>query len=280
MGSMPPPPRKPGELPPLPPQNLPPNLRKRKICMHWEQGNCRRGADCGFAHGVDDLVPDEAEDIGKRPATTRMDFAGLDVGRQSRTVPISGECIGTLMAEGIRELLLQVTGVHDIAFDRSKKIATVTGTAAQLEKAEKQLQRVSAHCQWGASEAKVRGVISPRTDYKSVRLRLASMVPQLKDCTRTLDAGKPTLSIGSDPSNNVRVQGALVSRAHAVIEFIQEKGAVYVMDTSTNGTFLNGKRLPPKGTGKVLLWHGDELLLQDPLQGGMEFGYMVNLEMT
>ena len=30
-----------------------------------------------------------------------------------------------------------------------------------------------------------------------------------------------------------------------------------------NGTFLNGKRLPPKASAKVMLSHGDELLLQD-----------------
>lgn len=29
-----------------------------------------------------------------------------------------------------------------------------------------------------------------------------------------------------------------------------------------NGTFLNGKRLPPKASAKVMLSHGDELLLQ------------------
>ena len=32
---------------------------------------------------------------------------------------------------------------------------------------------------------------------------------------------------------------------------------------SRNGTFLNGKRLPPKASAKVMLSHGDELLLQD-----------------
>ena len=30
-----------------------------------------------------------------------------------------------------------------------------------------------------------------------------------------------------------------------------------------NGAFLNGKRLPPKASAKVMLSHGDELLLQD-----------------
>eukprot|EP00435_Cladocopium_sp_Y103_P002909 s1216_g1.t1 len=51
-----------------------------------------------------------------------------------------------------------------------------------------------------------------------------------------------------------------------------------VIDCSTNGTFLNGFRLPPKTTGKVLLSHGDELLLQDPANGDQEFGYVVNIQ--
>ena len=43
-----------------------------------------------------------------------------------------------------------------------------------------------------------------------------------------------------------------------------------IIDCSTNGTYLNGLRLPPKTTGKVLLSHGDELLLQDPNNGDQE----------
>lgn len=52
---------------------------------------------------------------------------------------------------------------------------------------------------------------------------------------------------------------------------------MYVLNTSTNGTFLNGQRLPSKTVGKVLLSHGDELLLKDPAMGEQEFGYIVNL---
>jgi len=51
-----------------------------------------------------------------------------------------------------------------------------------------------------------------------------------------------------------------------------------VLDLSTNGTFLNGIRLPGKQVGKVLLSHGDELLLKDPAGGEQEFGYIVNLQ--
>mmetsp|Transcript_18125 Transcript_18125/g.58737 ORF Transcript_18125/g.58737 Transcript_18125/m.58737 type:complete len:108 (+) Transcript_18125:206-529(+) len=107
------------------------------------------------------------------------------------------------------------------------------------------------------------------------------MSPAMKECTTSLTEGRPQMSIGSEASNTLRIKGATVSRTHAVVELEQRKGAVYVCDMSTNGTFLNGRRLPPKASGKVMLSHGDELLFQDPTApGGHEFGYMVNIEMS
>ena len=65
-----------------------------------------------------------------------------------------------------------------------------------------------------------------------------------------------------------------------MLELVPAKGLVYAIDMSTNGTFLNSKRLPTKDkSAKVVLWHGDELLFQDP-NASMEFGYMVNLELV
>ncbi|CAE7940497.1 TRY3 [Symbiodinium necroappetens] len=57
----------------------------------------------------------------------------------------------------------------------------------------------------------------------------------------------------------------------------QNHSQTAVIDCSTNGTFLNGLRLPPRTTGKVLVSHGDELLLQDPAND-QEFGYVVNIQ--
>jgi len=97
-----------------------------------------------------------------------------------------------------------------------------------------------------------------------------------------LSIGNSKLKIGTGDGNHLKVRGSLLSRAHAVLEFVPTRGVVYVIDTSTNGTFLNGKRLPEKASAKVVLWHGDELLLQDPAAPGQsgEFGYMVNLEIA
>ncbi len=49
--------------------------------------------------------------------------------------------------------------------------------------------------------------------------------------------------IGRDRSNNAFIDDKLVSRFHAVIQKI--KDSYFVMDLhSTNGTFVNGKRVP------------------------------------
>lgn len=184
------------------------------------------------------------------------------------------------MTDASKRRLMEASGAADVKWEPAKGEASVTGTAAQVEKAGHILQRVATHCMWGASESKIQGLLRPQENCSSARCRLSPMVPSLKECSTRLSAGTPQLTIGSDPSNNLRVTGPLVSRMHAVLEFLPEKGSVYIIDVSTNGTFLNGRRLPPKGSGKVVLWHGDELLLQDPSTGGSEFGYMVNIEIV
>merc|ERR1712232_464486 len=157
--------------------------------------------------------------------------------------------------------------------------ASILGTAVQVEKAANMLHRVSTHCLWGISEAKVHGLLQPPKDCTTARCRLEPMTPALKKCAFALSSAKPTITIGTDPSSGLRVKGPNLSRVHAIVEFMPAKGAIYVIDKSTNGTFVNGKRLPAKGCAKVVLWHGDELLFQDPALGGGEFGYVVNLEL-
>lgn len=73
------------------------------------------------------------------------------------------------------------------------------------------------------------------------------------------------------------IDDAMISRQHCVIDYEWRKGGVYVTDFSTNGTVLNGKRLPPHGKSKVFLAHGDELLFKVEKEGISEFGYVVNL---
>merc|ERR1711918_66944 len=96
---------------------------------------------------------------------------------------------------------------------------------------------------------------------------------------KVLNRGISTITIGKDPGcNDLPVKDSQVSRRHCTLQFDGSKGGVYAIDSSTNGTFLNGLALPPKNSGKVLLSHGDELILktkeQDPKQ---EFGWIVSI---
>merc|ERR1712039_462468 len=100
----------------------------------------------------------------------------------------------------------------------------------------------------------------------------------LRPAQKTLNISTPFLSIGKDKGNDVSIQDPLVSRTHCVLELDTDRGSVYAIDCSTNGTFLNGIRMPNKNVGKVLISHGDELLFKDPATGDQEFGYIVNLQ--
>merc|ERR1712187_869318 len=99
----------------------------------------------------------------------------------------------------------------------------------------------------------------------------------LRPAQKMLNASQPIMSIGKDKQNDVVIPDPIISRQHCVLELDPERGAVYALDCSTNGTFLNGVRLPSKQLGKVLISHGDDLTFKDPASGDQEFGYVVNL---
>lgn len=109
---------------------------------------------------------------------------------------------------------------------------------------------------------------------------LLSPKANLPTVRKTLSQLDHLISIGKGPDNHVIIPDPhrVVSRVHTVLELDHERGAVYVLDCSTNGTFLNGLPLPAKDVGKVLLSHGDEILFKDQSDGKHEFGYIVNLD--
>lgn len=265
---------------PLEPVPPPPGFDITKwktiLCSFFQTGTCRKGrADCSFAHGVEDM----ARPLQSNLKTTRMDFsAGTEVNRVSRQFNIPEGQVTALMTEATKQVLVDVTGVQDVEWDHAKRKVRVAGTAVQVEKAGVLLQRAATHCHWGVSEAKIAAILRPRTGCTSARCTLSPMVPSLQRFSAILSPGRPSFTLGTGKENALVVKGAGVSRSHASFEFVPGRGVVYILDTSTNGTFLNGRRLPDKA--KVIIWHGDELLLQDPKmpsQAG-EFGYMVNLE--
>jgi len=210
-----------------------------------------------------------------KPATTPMDFSRLGSTLPSQDFPVPRDMVEYLMTPEHRQILLEESGCDvDWAPDEAKVV--LKGSAEQIRKAERLLQRVLMHSNWGRSETKVRRLLKPQI-IESAVCRLSPM-NTLPPGQKTLSQTQPVLSIGKDKGNDIVIPAQIVSRQHCVLELDVDRGAVYVIDCSTNGTFLNGLRLPPKTTGKVLLSHGDELLLQDPANGDQEFGYVVNIQ--
>jgi hypothetical protein len=206
-----------------------------------------------------------------------------EVGETVVTVPVvkdlghlqtSTKALPSALVPCVRENLpaLQRLSGTEVNLDGANLAAV--GTPAHLTKLEEILNRVTRHCSYGASATKVAKILDP-PQIESVLLRLAPMHESLPDVRVTLTADKPQVAIGKDRGCQVVVNGAMVSRIHAVVELDVQRHGVYVIDASTNGTFLNGKKLPPKQSAKVLLSHGDELNLHGP-EG--EFGFMVNLQ--
>mmetsp|Transcript_122440 Transcript_122440/g.215688 ORF Transcript_122440/g.215688 Transcript_122440/m.215688 type:complete len:360 (+) Transcript_122440:108-1187(+) len=226
----------------------------------------------GKIQGLDNLAGLVTE---PKVATTAMDFTRLSRDVQpSRDVPIPKDLVEYLMTPEHRQLLTEESGAEvDWAPEDSK--VQLRGSAEQIKKAQRLLTRVITHCHWGRSESKVKRLLKPRI-VESVNVRLSPM-NTLRPSEKTLSSGQPVFSIGKDKTNDAVIQDAVISRQHCVLELDSERGAVYVLDCSTNGTFLNGTRLPSKSAGKVLLTHGDELCLKDPNAGEPEFGYIVNI---
>merc|ERR1712048_31292 len=195
--------------------------------------------------------------------------------QESSTVPVHKKLIEPLMTSENRQILGAESGANvDWAPDDGNVI--IAGSAEQVKRAKRLLARVLMHTRWGISDSKITRLLKPRA-VESVLCRLSPM-DTLRPVSKVLSGSHPMICIGSAKTNHVVVADALVSRQHCVLELDPDKGAVYILNCSTNGTFLNGVRLPSKESGKVILSHGDELLLKDPQNGEQEFGYIVNIE--
>lgn len=259
--------------------------RLTKMCMYWCATRCQRGRDCWFAHGPEELARGYRihEDGGLNNTTTRLDFNRIDAdaSKVSSTVKVPNEQVKDLMTDTAKQIIMEVAGPSEVDWDAMGCKVTFWGTQQQTEKAAQLIKRVTTHCLWGVSRPKVEGLLKSRSNLSTARLTLSPMDPVLKTCAITLSSKSPQLTIGKAPENILVVNRPGISRNHAVVEFDASKGAVYIVDTSTNGTILNGKRLPKSGSAKVVLWHGDELLLAVDNTGGIsEFGYVVNLTLS
>jgi hypothetical protein len=82
--------------------------------------------------------------------------------------------------------------------------------------------------------------------------------------TYTLEASE--INLGRDPSNDIVINDAEVSRKHARLLF--QEGSYVLEDLgSTNGTYINGQRL----MGPYQLRHGDLVLLGENISMAFEY---------
>jgi hypothetical protein len=209
--------------------------------------------------------------------TTPMDFSSLGKGSPASLVPVPKKLVQHVMTPDSRRIIEEQTGAEiEWAPDYEKgPQAMVRGSSEQVRFASKLIARVKTHCHWGCSEDKVRRLLKPRIIEKAL-CRLSPM-DSLRPVDKLLSSAQPRLNIGKGKECDAVVSDSMVSRLHCFLELSAKKGAIYITDCSTNGTYLNGVRLPSRKLGKVLLSHGDELLLKEPSSGTAEFGSIGNI---
>merc|ERR1719401_3335667 len=197
--------------------------------------------------------------------------------QQIAEVSVTKKLVDYLMTSEHRAMLAEESGA-DVEWAREEGKVKLVGSAKAVSTGKRFLARVEMHCHWGASQGKVTRLLRRSQGVQSILLRLSPMtVNKLLPVEKHLSGKDMSFRLGKDKQNDVIIQDSTVSRHHCVISFDAAKGSVYVADLSTNGTFLNGIRLPSKKLGKVILSHGDELLLRDPASGDAEFGYICNV---
>lgn len=181
--------------------------------------------------------------------------------------------------------LLQRTGLASACLNEDGLVVLTAMTRKGLTKALGQLRRIAYHCQWGCSKAKVASLLSDKANpVHTMVVRLAATTSRLQSFEARLTHKVRKLRIGTQAGAcQLNIEGIPgLSRKHCTITLEPEKGSCYVQDLSTNGTYLNGKRLPrppyknPQDA-RVRLFHGDELFFRLRSEDNEELGYVVNL---
>jgi len=192
------------------------------------------------------------------------------------TVRVPRPIVERLMTESNLSLLQDATGAAIERIPGAEEVQ-LSGTLDQKSACKKVLHRLVTHCSWGINEAKVGRLLSPQP-LEAMLVRLSPMDSSLKPIEKALSVRSPMLTVGKDVTNDAVLVDDLASRQHCVLVLDAGIGAVYVADLSTNGTFLNRKRLPAKKQGKIMMCHGDELIFKDPSQDSQcQFGFVANL---
>ena len=191
-----------------------------------------------------------------------------------------------LMEPDNRAKLLAKTGLLSATLNQEKHLILRAASRKQLQKTLGQLRRIAWACQWGCSSVKVGALLAdkPAKAMNSIVVRLAATSSRLSSHDAKLNAKMRKIRLGTQAGTGMLVLEGIpgLSRKHCTITFEPEKGACYVQDVSTNGTYLNGKRLPRPpfknpADARVRLFHGDELLFKLRTDDAEELGYVINL---
>lgn len=183
-------------------------------------------------------------------------------------------------------LLLARTGLQSAMLNDDGMVVLRAASQKMLTKALGHFRRVAYHCQWGCNKGKVAALLTdrPARPVQTMVVRLAATSSRLQSFEFRLNQKTQKLRIGTQAGACQMVVEGIpgLSRKHCTITFEPEKGACYVQDLSTNGTYFNGKRLPrppykrPQDA-RVRVFHGDELFFKLRVDDGEELGYVINL---
>eukprot|EP00929_Paragymnodinium_shiwhaense_P107318 TRINITY_DN73409_c0_g1_i1.p1 TRINITY_DN73409_c0_g1~~TRINITY_DN73409_c0_g1_i1.p1 ORF type:complete len:629 (+),score=194.12 TRINITY_DN73409_c0_g1_i1:79-1887(+) len=222
------------------------------------------------------------ETASKPPALPKKEEPAETVLKMSRTLSAA------LLHIDNQPKLLARTGLISATPAQDGCIALHAHTKGGLEKALSALRRVAYHCQWGCNVKKVAQLLAdkPAKPVSTVVVRLAATSNKMQSHESRLTAKAPKLRIGTQAGEcQCVVEGVPgISRKHCTITLDVEKSACYVQDLSTNGTFLNGKRLPrppykhPQDA-RIRVFHGDELMFKLRSEDTEELGFIVNIEL-
>ena len=188
-----------------------------------------------------------------------------------------------MMEPWIKQRITSVSGL--LALSSEQQQLVLSGNQAARTAATNMLQRLSFHSQWGCAQRRVAALMQEPRRVTSMLVRLSAMSTRVPPFGGNLVPGAEKLRIGKDPAEcHLAINLQDVSRKHCTLTREPERGKVHIQDFSTNGTFLNGRRLPSPPFSNpeealVRLCHGDELTFRAP-RGGLaveDLGYIVNL---
>jgi len=224
--------------------------------------------------------------VEERNAIEKAKLAAEKEEKKEETLRLAKVLHESLLDEDNKPRLLALTGLVGVSLDEQEDVVVRANSQRELQLAIGKLRRLAYHCQWGCSKEKVGELLlgKPAKPINSMVVRLAAVSSRLPSHEARLTATAPKLRIGTEKGvcdlAVTSVSG--LSRKHCTITFEPDKGAAYIQDLSTNGTFLNGRRLPKPPyksvqDARVRVVHGDEVSIRRKSEEVEELGWMVNI---